>query len=180
MWLTVDYLTRIISLGMVAYALFKGMLHPSRLYLKPLPIMPLIGYTLLLTLPGVWMIHGIEVGLKELSDATKLATFPKITRPWAEYMDLSFGLMLVAVSEEIIFRSLFYDLFHKRLSTSGLVLASACFFALIHWGMGADTVIGAFAWAVLAMGVFIRIRSVYPLILGHFLVNLVLFSGVLG
>jgi len=88
-------------------------------------------------------------------------------------LDQSFGLLLTAISEELIFRVLAFRIIGG--SVARQVLLSALAFSLIHWGSGPGDLIGSFGFGLLAGAHYAYFRDVRLLIATHFLVDLYLF-----
>ena len=100
--------------------------------------------------------------------------FPEIPNPFFEAFDLTFGLFLVAVSEELIFRKLAYGWLSKAgLSQARIVLWSAVFFSVTHWSGGFTPLLNTFIMGVLYMMAYIRLGRIWPLVLAHWLHNFI-------
>lgn len=103
-------------------------------------------------------------------------SFPFIETTWLRVLDLTLGLMLVAVSEELIARVLFYDVMSQFTKKAALiVVVSALVFALAHWGMGWGAVAGAFFTGILLMMLYLRTGSFLPGVIVHYVENLIIF-----
>jgi membrane protease YdiL (CAAX protease family) len=121
-------------------------------------------------------------GGQDLRAAFDTALFPEVSFPPLENevwqaVDLTFGLVLVAVSEELVFRRLWADWWNARGGgTAGLYAGSSLVFGLLHLPQGlADTAV-AVVWGVLLMYLYRRSRSLALVILVHFVVDLWYFS----
>ena len=78
-----------------------------------------------------------------------------------------------AVAEELYFRGMMRRLFGERpLHDVIYVPASAVLFAAIHWKFGVYEACGAFSFGLAAAALFTVTRTLWPLILGHFLIDL--------
>ncbi|HXW23315.1 MAG TPA: CPBP family intramembrane glutamic endopeptidase [Xanthobacteraceae bacterium] len=90
-------------------------------------------------------------------------------------VDVSFGLALVAYSEELIFRrcgrhalgALFGD-------GAAMVVATAALFAAYHWWTGAGNIVTALLFGVLAMVFYKRAGALAPVVLAHYLCDVML------
>ncbi|MFT6630800.1 MAG: membrane protease YdiL (CAAX protease family) [Bacteriovoracaceae bacterium] len=90
--------------------------------------------------------------------------------------DLSIGLLLVAASEEILFRGILIKYLKRFLKSNFLVgMISLILFAGIHYGMGFAPMMAAFTWGIIPTIFAIKYESINELIAIHFLTNLVLF-----
>lgn len=103
--------------------------------------------------------------------------FPPLENEVWQAVDLTFGLVLVAVSEELVFRRLWTDWWDSRRGGgAGLYAGSALVFGLLHLPQGlADTAI-ACVWGVLLMYLYRRSRCLALVVLVHFLVDLWYFT----
>lgn len=100
--------------------------------------------------------------------------FPEITNPYFRAFDLSFGLLLVAVSEELIFRKLAFGWLSKAgLSQARIVLWSAVFFSVTHWSGGFTPLLNTFIMGVFYMMAYIRLGRIWPLVLAHWVHNFI-------
>jgi len=177
LWFGVDYGTRLLSLGLLVFAIHRYQRSYTSLGLRF--TVPLMGWgvALVFTLLGTLFLQALST-LSPYIQPTVLNPFPHYVGEWHRALDLSLGLMLVALSEELIFRGLFAAFFHEILKTGrSMVLFSGLFFALIHWSSGVDAVVGAFVWGVFAMLFYRYYQSIIPLIVVHFLTNFALYSG---
>ncbi len=94
------------------------------------------------------------------------------------WLDMTLGLVLVAVSEEWVFRQLAY----RRGTLLGhppmrIVFESSGAFALAHMPSGIFAVAAAFFFGLIAMLLYRRTGSFFLLVLIHYFVNLSSFSG---
>ncbi|MDH5771787.1 MAG: CPBP family intramembrane metalloprotease [Rhodospirillaceae bacterium] len=102
--------------------------------------------------------------------------YPEIEHSGIKLFDLTFGLALVAVSEEIIYRALLAALVFRYLpGTFWVVVLSSVIFAFIHWAHGPSNVIAAFVSGVIFMILYLRTRSLLPPMLAHYIANFVHF-----
>ncbi len=177
-WMLIDYSVRIITL-IAFFILYKEyILTRNMLYLDPVSYKRVLYIALPLALFGIVTFELIDNNLASIN-IYEGTVFPEITNRLLFWFDMSFGLVLVSVSEELLFHSYFYALFKDRISSNGLIFYSALIFAAIHWSNNLTNILGVFIWGVVAMKVFIRVGSIWPLIIAHTLVNFVLFTEML-
>ena len=155
-----------VKLGLLGLLLVTPVLRDVR---KPQPP----SLTAFLALLGV---AGIYLGLDHLSGlvpvAWKLFKWPLLDGPLF-VLDQSFGLLLTAVSEELIFRTLAFRIIGG--TTARRVLLSALAFSAIHWGSGPGDLLGSLGFGLLAGWHYARFADVRLLIAAHFLIDLYLF-----
>ncbi len=105
-----------------------------------------------------------------------LVSFPNIENEWLSWIDLSLGLMLVALSEEYVFRHLFVRAVPN--SPVLLYLLSSLAFGFLHAPQGLGLVLEAtFAGAAL-MYLYRASGTIVAPVLVHFITDLIIFSGV--
>lgn len=83
-------------------------------------------------------------------------------------LDMTFGVALVAVHEEIMFRRC-----ARAVMGDGWValLASALLFAAYHWWTGLGNMVAAFAFGLLAMLAYRRLGAVWPVMVAHYAID---------
>jgi membrane protease YdiL (CAAX protease family) len=103
-------------------------------------------------------------------------TSPPYPNIWSKILDLSLGLALVAITEEVLFRGLLIVYLKRFLKSNFLIgLISLTLFAGIHYGMGFGGVMAAFSWGIIPTFFAIKHESINELIVIHYLTNLYLF-----
>jgi len=89
--------------------------------------------------------------------------------------DATAGLVLVAVSEEMVCRGLTLSVLRPRLSIPALYAVSALLFSLMHWSLSAHTLTDALVYGLILVPATLATGSIWPSVLVHFLVNFVLY-----
>lgn len=171
-WLAVDYASKLaVFAAIVAFAtLRRASLAGARL---PPNLLSTGAATALVIVGLVALFFAIDnLGLDQ---GTVLQRFFPLDRAWLIVFDLTVGLALTAIAEELVFRRLFLDAFARRWSAFWLYAASSALFAAIHWSNGVGTIGGAFVAGLLLMWLTRRSGTVLPAIIAHYVVNLVLF-----
>lgn len=109
----------------------------------------------------------------------RLAGFAPLDAGALRFFDLSMGLAIVALSEELVFRRLFNDLWRAASwSTLSLYVASSLAFGLLHLPRGAILAVSAMAFGGLMMALFRQTGSIWPPVIVHYAVNFLIFSGI--
>ena len=173
-WLLLDYGSRILALSVIFYLIKRDIISLSELKLNFINFKLLFFYTLILSIFGVLIFELLEPLLSEIFKDTNLVTFPKIENNIIYILDLTLGLALVALSEELIFRGLVLNILNK-FSKINIILLSSFIFSIIHWSAGVNSLIIAFIIGVLFMTVTLRVNSIYPVLISHFVINFWLF-----
>ncbi len=97
---------------------------------------------------------------------------------WLRIIDLSFGLALVAISEELMFRAfllrILAALFDNQIM---IVLTASVIFGLMHWPGGFGKVIITSVSGLIFIVAYLNAKSLWPSTLAHYLINLFYFAG---
>ncbi|WP_240536394.1 MULTISPECIES: CPBP family intramembrane glutamic endopeptidase [Bradyrhizobium] len=89
------------------------------------------------------------------------------------------GLILVAASEEIIFRRLLRNTARPYLGDGAFaVLITSLMFGAHHWWSGVGNILLATIFGILFMVMYWRSGALWPVVLAHYLVDLVAFAGI--
>ncbi|MDD4952769.1 MAG: CPBP family intramembrane metalloprotease [Desulfovibrionaceae bacterium] len=177
LWLGLDYLFRLGPLLFLALLVRAGRLAPADLGLSPLAWPRFLAWFAVLVLAGLALDRfGLRV-LELWLPGTALGRIPQIADPGLRLLDLSLGLGLVAISEEIVFRGL------ARSALAGLgawpcVVLSGLVFGAGHWSLGLAACLNAALIGALFMVSTMRAKSVWPAAAAHYVINLVYFSGL--
>ena len=108
---------------------------------------------------------------------TGLFYFGAIESAPLRLFDLTVGLMLVALSEELVFRKFALKwLKDAGVGSTACVLISASVFALMHWGSGLNRIAATFVFGALAMAFYMRHTRLWPLVIAHYVTNFIAFS----
>lgn len=178
-WLFVDYATKALVLYAALWLVFVKRLNQAELGLNPLSRSPFLRWTAVLTLLGVAIDQLVPLALGPWFPSWRFFSFPELYDDRILYLDLSFGLALTAVAEEVIFRGLLVFMLLARYQNAAVaVVVSSLLFGLMHWGLGPALVINAFLWGILPALSVIKTRSIYPAVVAHYVTNFVDFSGL--
>ena len=108
--------------------------------------------------------------------ATVLGGYPE-PHGWLHIVDAVFGLALVAYSEEIVFRRCARHLFQIYLNDGyALVVVTSILFGAYHWWTGIGNIVEAVLIGVLLMLFYRRSAALWPVVLGHYLTDVVDFA----
>ena len=179
-WLAIDYVAvKLLPLAALAWLWRSGRLAPAELGLAPQPALAFAVTTLGLALVATVIDQNAYRVLAGLPGYPPLGAMPPIPVPFAEWIDLTVGLALVAAVEELVFRAWLYRALRRRTANGAIILAvSAAAFGLIHWSGGLHQVLITAVIGALFMGAYMRTRRIAPIIGAHFAVNFVDFAGV--
>ncbi|MDF0522976.1 CPBP family intramembrane metalloprotease [Bradyrhizobium yuanmingense] len=108
--------------------------------------------------------------------ATVLGVYPHPIG-WLNAFDLIFGLALVAVSEEIIFRRYLRAALQPYVGDGTFAfLVTSVLFGAFHWWAGLGTVLLATMSGCLLMLMFRRSGALWPVALAHYIVDIIAFA----
>jgi hypothetical protein len=117
---------------------------------------------------GGWIRRTINAALP----ATVLGGYPE-THGWLHTVDITFGLALVAYTEEIVFRRCARHLFQVYLSDGyALVVVTSVLFGAYHWWTGIGNISEAILIGVLLMLFYRRSAALWPVVAGHYLTDI--------
>jgi uncharacterized protein len=121
---------------------------------------------------GGWIRRTMNAALP----ATALGTYPE-AHGWLYVVDIVFGLALVALSEEIVFRRCARHLFQDYLDDGyALVCVTSLLFGAYHWWTGVGNISEAVLIGGLLMLLYRRSGALWPAVLGHYLTDIVDFA----
>lgn len=176
-WLTFDYGFRIVQmLIIVSYRPFRDVIF-SVLRGGRLTIKGIVGaaFCVALALFGSFLSNLFFYEMFG-GESAVLFKFPQIEHEGIRLIDLTFGLALVAISEELIYRGLLAAWLRRYFSsTLALLIIPAIIFASIHWSHGPSSVISAFFIGIILMVLYLRTKSLLPSILAHYAINFAYF-----
>ena len=109
-----------------------------------------------------------------------LGRMPEITNSAWNWIDLTFGLFMVGIFEELIFRGYMHTFISRYTKNSfAIVVISAVAFGLIHWSLGLHGVLITSSIGAVFMIAYLRTRSLPAIMLAHFVVNFIDFAGII-
>jgi membrane protease YdiL (CAAX protease family) len=173
-WLTVDYVARCVSLVGVALGFRSGLIE--RPQLRTGWLVSGVALTALLFAGFVEQTIVYPI-LQTHLNYFNLSFFPKITNENIRAVDLVFGLLLVAFSEELVFRRLLFSLLPSK-SPLLVTILSAVIFAMIHLTSGLADTVNAFVYGILLGGAFWITRRISICIVAHYVVDFIIFVGL--
>jgi membrane protease YdiL (CAAX protease family) len=181
LWVWIDYTFAKALPLIVVFRMIRGkVIKPPDLGLTTQPAKSFISVFLIATLAGAFLDQNGYAILKNVPAYPPLGGIPEISSPHWKWFDLTVGLMLVGVTEELVFRGyLLRFLTAYSRNSSVLIMISALAFGLIHWSGGLHQVLVTSAIGGVFMALFMRTRSLSAIMLAHFAVNLIDFAEVI-
>ena len=172
-----DYIIRIIIIGLCHGFPLSRQVALNSISDQKLPLTLIIILVPLLT--GMDRVSHIliEPAVIDAVGYTGLFYFGRIDSSAHYAFDMTIGLALVAVSEELVFRKFALNWMRSRgMSAVAIILLSAVLFALMHWGSGLHRIAATFVFGVVAMAFYLRHTRLLPLITAHYLANFIAFA----
>lgn len=169
LWLAVDYAGRLLSLAvlMAPGARPIAFRREQRRVSVPESAAWVVALVIFYELVLNWFGSRVDA----MSPGTALASIPAL-KGAPLLLDLTLGLALVAVHEEIVFRRVARAML-KPLFGNGVVMAllSSIPFGLYHWQFGVDSMVSAGLFGACAMLIYLRVGSIVPVMVAHYFVN---------
>lgn len=142
---------------------------------EPTPLWPTLGWVA--TIFAVSRVaEFLEPAFEAVAPGLGFVGFPWSGVPAAHAVDLTLGLALVAASEELLGRVWFRQVVEPLVPNRALfVVLSAAVFALAHWSQGTGGIASTFIVGTALMLAYLRLGSIGPCIVAHYLANLAIF-----
>lgn len=180
-WLAIDYAAcKLLPLALIVWLVASRRMTPADFGFVRQPAAAFLVTLLVAALAGTLIDQNAYSLLAGAPGYASLGSMPEIRSGAWNRFDLSFGLLMVGLLEEMIFRAYAYTVMRRYLTNPAAIIAvSAVAFGLIHWSLGSNAVLITAAIGALYMAIYVRTRSVFALALAHFLVNFIDFAGVI-
>lgn len=180
-WLFVDYAgAKLFPFLVVLWLIHGKKWRASEFGLTTETIPSFLGVFLVVALAGTIIDQNGYQLIAKLPGYSPLGRMPAITNPFWNWIDLTFGLLLVGIFEELIFRGYMHTFISRYTRSSfAIVVISAVAFGLIHWSLGLHDILITSTIGALFMIVYLRMRSLPAIMLGHFVVNFIDFAGII-
>lgn len=173
--LAVDYVSKLLPLAMLAC--MPSLWWAVRDSMTRRPEWGMVWKLVLIFSAMASICYLISDAIDERLPETVLFDFPPIDDPLLYLFDLTFGLTLNSISEELIERGILGSVLLRR--GNGplfIVLVSSLIFALTHWSAGAGNVFATFVFGAIFMAMFLRTGSIWPGVVLHTAYNIVVFA----
>jgi membrane protease YdiL (CAAX protease family) len=168
-WIAVDYAARLVSLVGLALAYRRGLMMPSHRRAGLVVSFVVLGTLLLVQFAEQSLAYPF---LRDNLQFFEFSRFPQIIDCELRAIDLSFGLFLVALSEELVFRRFLFALLERwGADEMTVILTSSVAFAFIHLTSGVSVALNAFVYGALFGLAFWITRRVSICIACHYLAD---------
>ena len=181
LWLFVDYVVvKLLPLGLALWLIYSEKMRAAEFGLTRQPISTAMAAFFIVMLVGTVIDQNAYQLIEKLPGYAPLGGMPAITSATWDWIDLTFGLLMVGICEELVFRGFMYT-FISRYTRNAyvIVLISSVAFGLIHWGLGFHYVLITTVIGAVFMVAYIQTRSLPALMLAHFAINFIDFAGII-
>lgn len=180
-WLLIDYVgLKLYPIVFAFWLIYSKKMRATEFGLKPQSPLSFLAVFLITALIGTVIDQNGYQLLAKIPGYPPLGGMPEITSPVWNWVDLTLGLLLVAICEELVFRG-FLHTFISRYTKNAwvIVVISSVAFGLIHWSLGMQAVIITAIIGAVFMVAYLRTRSLPAIMLAHFTINFIDFAGII-
>jgi CAAX protease family protein len=181
LWLFIDYAgVKLFPLGVAFWLIYSQRMDRAQFGLTMPDVRSFLTVFLVVTLAGTLIDQNFYPLLAQFPGYKALGGMPAIGNPFWDWVDLTFGLFMVGVCEELVFRGFLHTFICRYTKNSyAIVGISSVAFGLIHWSLGLDAVIVSAIIGAVFMIVYLKTRSLLAIVSAHFAINFIDFAGVI-
>jgi membrane protease YdiL (CAAX protease family) len=179
-WLFIDYVAvKLLPFVVTLWLIRNKKMRPDEFGLTMQSKALFSGVFLVVALVGTVIDQNGYQLIAKIPGYSPLGGMPAITVPVWNWIDLTLGLLLVGIFEELIFRG-FMHTFISRYTTNSfaIVTISSVAFGLIHWSLGMHAVLITSTVGAVFMIAYLKTRSLPAIMLAHFAINFIDFAGL--
>lgn len=180
-WLFIDYVgVKFFPLGFMLWLTCSKKMQAADFGLRTQSRLSGLAVFLIVTLAGTVIDQNAYQFIAGLPGYPPLGGMPAIASPFWNWVDLTFGLLMVGICEELVFRGFLYTFITRYTKNRcATILISSVAFGLIHWSLGLHVVLVTTAIGAVFMIAYMKTRSLPAIMLAHFAVNFIDFAGVI-
>jgi len=175
-WVWLDYAQRLVAVAVAFWALRRGDVSRTDLGLDRIPWPSFLKWSAVTAAAAMAYLYLSECILAPYFPKGSLGSVPFDPDSPLFTFDLTFGLLLVGFSEELVCRGLTLSVLKKRLPIPAVYIASALLFSLMHWSLSTHTLVDAFVYGLILVPATLVTGTIWPGVVVHFLVNFVLYT----
>jgi len=179
-WLFVDYAgVKLFPFLVAIWLIYSKKMRPSEFGLTTQSMPSSLMVFLIVALVGTVIDQNGYQLIANLPGYSPLGGMPAITSPVWNWIDLTFGLLMVGIFEELIFRGFMHTFISRYTNNSfTIIIISSVAFGLIHWSLGLHAVLITATIGAVFMIVYLKTQSLSAIMLAHFAINFIDFAGV--
>ncbi len=180
-WLFIDYtFAKVFPLLLVGWLIKNGETKHYEIGLNPQPVLSFFIVFIIITLIGTILDQNAYKLIAKIPGYPALGAMPSIKSPFWNWVDLTFGLLMVAIVEELIFRGYMFAVISEHTGNSPfIVIISSLAFGLIHWSGGLHVVYVTSIIGAVFMIAYIKTDSLPSIMLSHLAINFIDFADVI-
>jgi len=180
-WLFLDYTGMKLFPFLVAlWLIYSKKMRASEFGLTTQSVQSFLVVFLIVALVGTVIDQNGTQLIAKLPGYPPLGGMPAITSPVWNWVDLTLGLLMVGIIEELIFRGFMHTFISRYTENSfAIVVISSVAFGLIHWSLGLHVVVITSVIGAVFMIAYLRTGSLPAIMFAHFVINFIDFAGVI-
>ena len=180
LWLFIDYVgVKLVPLVVTLWLIRSKKMRPAEFGLMTQSLPSFFLVFLILVFVGTVIDQNGYQWMTKLPGYSSLGGMPAIRSHAWNWIDLTLGLLLVGVVEELVFRGYMHTFLSRFTeSLSAIVAISSVAFGLAHWSLGLHAVLITSIIGAVFMIAYLRTRALPPVMLAHFLINFIDFADV--
>lgn len=181
LWLFIDYVSvKLFPLAIAFWLIYSKKMDAAAFGLKPQPLITGVVVFFVVGLVGTVIDQNAYRLLEKLPGYPPLGGMPEIQSAVWNWVDLTIGLLLVGICEELVFRGYLHTFISRYTeNVYVIVIVSSAAFGLIHWSLGLHAVLITATVGAILMIAYLMTRSLPAIMLAHFAINFIDFSGVI-
>ena len=180
-WVFIDYVSvKLFPLLVVAWLIVNKKMKTEEFGLKLQPVLPFVTVFLTVTFIGTLIDQNAYKLIAKLPGYLPLGAMPIIKSSAWNWADLTVGLLMVGIFEELVFRGFmcaYLDTYTRN--RFAIVLISSIAFGFIHWSSGLHVVLVSSIIGAVFMIAYLKTRSLPAIMLAHFAINFIDYAGVI-
>lgn len=180
LWLIIDYVgVKLFPFVVTLWLVRTKKMRPPEFGLTTQSMPSFFVVFLLVALVGTVIDQNGYQLIKKLPGYSPLGGMPAITSPAWNWIDLTFGLLVVGIFEELIFRGFMHTFISRYTENSFAIVAiSSVAFGLIHWSLGLHAILITSIIGAVFMTVYLETRFLPAIMFAHFAINFINFAGI--
>jgi hypothetical protein len=180
-WLFIDYAgVKLFPVGFALWLICSKKMPASEFGLTTQPALSALMVFLIVALVGTAIDQNGYQLIAKLPGYSPLGGMPTITSPVWNWADLTLGLLMVGICEELVFRGFMHTFISRYTkNTCAIIAISSVAFGLIHWSLGLHAVLITSIIGAVLMVAYLKTRSLPAIMLAHFAINFIDFAGVI-
>jgi membrane protease YdiL (CAAX protease family) len=182
LWLFIDYVgVKLFPLVVALWLIRSKKMRPAEFGLTTQSVPSFLVVFLIVALVGTVIDQNGYQLIAKLPGYSSLGDMPAISSLAWNWIDLTLGLLLVGIVEELVFRGYMHTFLSRFTeSSSAIVAISSVAFGLIHWSLGLHAVMITSIIGAVFMIAYLKTRALPPVMLAHFAINFIDFAGVVS